>query len=413
MKKVLWIMSRPLSGSFGSSNNNFSGTWLDAAFDGCSNQPDVELHIATVGKVNKVTVENRGRHTLYLLPGGDKYYDENNSTNVNSWGELKKLCNPDILQIWGTECDYAKLALQTFSDIPSIIYIQGIMAAVARGYDAGLSLKTKLQIITPYDLIHRNWINKNQNKYYKRAEREKKVLNMATAAIVENDWCEDQIHSIAPNCICYRSHLPIKQSFWTRKWSINNIERHTVFTNAGSMPLKGHHILLEALRIIVAKYPKTKLYIPGTPLAYNNARRNLNTSGYSLLLSRQIVKYNLQNNIEYVGLLSDVEMTEYLSKVNVYVMPSCVENHSSSLIEAQIVGTPCVSSFVGGIGSFVKNGVNAMLYNFPDSASLAGNVCRIFESDDLAKSLSNESRKMMEKRPVDVGLELLDIYNTM
>lgn len=413
MKKVLWVISRPLTGSFGTPLNSFSGSWLDAAFESCCNRKDIELHIASVGKVQSILVEKRKGHFLYLLPGGGKQYDERDYSNKQAWNELKKLSNPDIIQIWGTECDYAKIALQTFTNIPSIIYIQGVMDAVARGYDAELSFKTKLSIITPYDLLHRNWIDISQKRYALRAVREKDILNMATASIVENDWCEDQIHAIAPNCICFRSNLPIKTSFWKKHWALKNITPHSIFTNAGSMPLKGHHILLEALSIIKKSYPDVKLFIPGTPLDINKAGRNLHTSGYSYLLAKLIRRFHLQENIKYVGMLSDVQMAEFLSTSHVYVMPSCVENHSSSLIEAQVVGTPCVTSFVGGTGHVVKDGVNALIYNFHDPATLAGNVCRIFNSDELALRLSSGANRYKECRNNNVGEDLMKIYQNI
>lgn len=413
MKRVLWVISRPLAGSFGSSRNNFSGTWLDAAFESCDKQEDIELHVVTVGKSQGILTETRGRHTLYLLPGGGKKYDENSSYNINSWLQLKNIITPEIIQIWGTECDYAKLALDTYKGIPSIIYIQGVMDAVAKGYDAELTLMQKLQIITPYDIIHRNWINASQNKYKQRALREKEILNIATAAIVENDWCEDKIRAIAPNCTCFRSNLPIKESFWNTKWSYDDCEKYSIFTNAGSMPLKGHHILFEALSIIKRKYPNFVIYIPGVALNIARVGRNLQTSGYSFLLASLIKRYRLQENIRYVGLLSDQQMANYLSKVNVYVMPSCVENHSSSLIEAQLVGTPCISSFVGGTGQVVKDGINALIYNFHDSSSLAGHICRIFQSKELAQKLSQGANEYSRNRSNDIGGDMINIYNNL
>lgn len=413
MKKILWVISRPLSGSFGCPSNNFSGSWLDAAFESCCNYDEIELHVVCVGTVSRISIEYRGRHFLYMLPGGGKEYDEKDSANILAWEELRKMSNPDIIQIWGTECDYAKLALKTFYDIPSIVYIQGVMDAVARGYDAELSFKTKLKILTPFDIIHRNWINASQNKYYKRAFREGEILNMASGAIVENDWCEDQIRGIAPGCICYRSNLPIKDSFWNKTWDFEKIEPYSIFTNAGSMPLKGHHMLFEALGIVKRSYPTFNLYVPGVPLNLKTYGKNFRTSGYSYLLANLIKKYNLQDNIHYVGLLSDVQMADYLSKVHLYVMPSCVENHSSSLIEAQIVGTPCVSSFVGGTGSVVKDGINGLIYNFHDSFSLAGSICRIFESKELALKLSSGAKDYRLRRKNNVGDDMINIYNTI
>ena len=74
---------------------------------------------------------------------------------------------------------------------------------------------------------------------------------------------------------------------------------------------------------------------------------------------------------------------------------SAIENHSSSLKEAMMVGTPCVASAVGGVPEYVRHGENGFLYRFEEYDIAAAYIEKIFESDKLASNLSNAARNDM------------------
>ena len=124
------------------------------------------------------------------------------------------------------------------------------------------------------------------------------------------------------------------------------------------------------------------------------------------MLNDLIDQYDLPGNIIYTGSLSSEEMVDHLATCNVYVMPSVMENHSSSLIEAMMVGAPSVGSLVGGTASLVRHRENALLYNSLDTRSLAGNIIRVFEDDVLAERLSEHALKIREERASDFGEEI-------
>ena len=71
---------------------------------------------------------------------------------------------------------------------------------------------------------------------------------------------------------------------------------------------------------------------------------------------------------------------EYL-QANVFICPSSVENSPNSLGEAQILGTPCISAYVGGTMDMMK-GNEENLYRFEEVVMLADKICNIFESRD-------------------------------
>ena len=127
-------------------------------------------------------------------------------------------------------------------------------------------------------------------------------------------------------------------------------------------------------------------------------------------LNKLIQENNLNENIIYTGPLTSEQMFEHLVTCNVYVMPSIVENHSSSLIEAMIVGSPCITSLVGGTASLINHGKNALLYNSLDTDSLAGCIIRIFENPEFAQTLGSGAFEIRGSRSGSFGDEMVKIY---
>lgn len=415
MKRILWITNRPIAGTCGTPKASSSGNWLDAAFDSLKSSGEFALSIVSTGNVNEIKHFEEGDHNYYILPNrGGKKYDVKNRKNISDWNKIKELVNPDVVQIWGTEHVASLLGARTFSDRPIVVYIQGVVAKIAKQYNYGLSLKDLYCNISLQDIFRGSWLTAAQRRAQRKVASEREILELSSAAIVENDWCEYQIKAINPNIRIFRSKLPIKDDFFARKWALDSMERQTIFTNAGSFyPIKGHQILFEAMKYVVAAFPDVKLYIPGTSRMGGGLNNKLRRKGFENLLRKIIVENHLENNIVYTGVLTSEQMAEHLSKCNVYVMPSCVENHSSSLIEAMVVGAPCVSSNVGGVSSVAEDGKNALLYNYPDAEVLGGLINKVLSDDMLAKELSDEALKIRPDRMVDLQSDFSFIYQNL
>ena len=386
------------------------GTWLYAAYEAANNQKDIELHIATVADVNDTKCGKEGMTSFYLLPGGGTSdYNVNSTKNTCHWQLLRNKVKPDLVIIWGTETSFAYHAMKIMKDIPMAIYMQGVISSVYGHYFEGVSSKYRLN--TARDLIDRLNSKSQINKFRKQMSLEQEMFKMADGVIVENEWCEDACLSVNPKLKIYRNMLPIRNVFYEHTWSLDKMQRHTVFTNAGGYPIKGHHILFKALGIVKQRYPDFVCYVPGVKLdTFNSFKRK---TGYMKLLTKLITENGLTNNIQFTGSITSEQMAEHISTCNVYVMPSIVENHSSSLIEAMIVGAPVISSLTGGVASLIEHKKNGILYNSLDAESLAGNIIRVFENDDLAVSMANEAVKTRKTRRQNFGSEMTDIYRTI
>ena len=123
-------------------------------------------------------------------------------------------------------------------------------------------------------------------------------------------------------------------------------------------------------------------------------------------------RLDIESNIEFTGFLSANDLAKKISKVNVLVIPSSIENAPNSLAEAEIVGTPTIATFVGGNMDMLEHKKDGYLYCYNEPNMLAEYITCIFDSNELAISFSNSARTTSRNRHNPEKLEkmLLDIY---
>ena len=399
--KVLWIVNILLNKfSLQLYNKPSNGLWMDALLEEFVDANDIEIVVATTLNIKKTIKFKDGNVTYYALP--DNYpllYNENKKGNIKAWQELLEGEKPDLIQVWGTEFTHGLCCLRLAKDIPSVIYMQGLMGAIADCYRAGISVSDIKKSVTIRDLIKRDGILLQQRKFFKQAIKETEMLELSGSIICENDWCESVVKQIVPTIKVYRCQINLNKIFSEYEWDVEKSEKYSIISTASGYTIKGLHILLKALAIVKTKYPEIKLYVPGVPqVADGSLSGTLHKTGYTKYVEKLIKQLDIKENIVWLGILSQEELARQYTKCRVFVMPSAIENHSSSLKEAMMVGMPCISSSVGGIPEYVKHGENGLLYNFGDYNVLADCICKLIEYDEkrLCEMSQNARRDMID-----------------
>ena len=106
-------------------------------------------------------------------------------------------------------------------------------------------------------------------------------------------------------------------------------------------------------------------------------------------------------------------MVQEFQTAHIFVCPSSIENSPNSIGEAQIIGTPCIASFVGGIPDMISHERTGLLYPFEEYSMLASQIIRIFNNNDLAQSLSSAEIVEAESRHNRVMIrdKMISIYH--
>src|SRR5690606_18797557 len=92
------------------------------------------------------------------------------------------------------------------------------------------------------------------------------------------------------------------------------------------------------------------------------------------------------------------EMVKEYLNCHVFICPSSIENSPNSLGEAQLLGVPCIASYVGGVPDMVEQEKTGLLYRFEEVEMLAQSIKRIFTDDSLAQKLSENGMVAASKR---------------
>ncbi|MEO8130945.1 MAG: glycosyltransferase family 4 protein [Bryobacteraceae bacterium] len=90
-------------------------------------------------------------------------------------------------------------------------------------------------------------------------------------------------------------------------------------------------------------------------------------------------------------------VTEWLRKIDIFVLPSLSEALSNSLMEAMACGCAVTASSTGGNVELVHPDVTGLLFPPGDAAALASNLLKLVASEPLRKDLgANASRMILD-----------------
>jgi glycosyltransferase involved in cell wall biosynthesis len=273
-----------------------------------------------------------------------------------------------------------------------VISIQGIISTIYGHYSNGLN-NSVTKSYTFRDFIRRDNIKLQSEKFKIRGENEIIALKKAKHVIGRTSFDKAVSFQINPQLKYHYLNESLRPSFYNNKWDINKSEKHSIFLSQSYYPVKGFHYLLEAMPLILERFPKAHIYTTGNNLVDNfNLTKRLRENSYSKYLRKQILFRKLEDRVTFLGNLSEQQMCERYLKSNVFVCPSSIENSPNSLGEAMILGVPSVAAYVGGIPDMIKDKDEGFLYQHDATYMLAHYICEIFNNDNLALELSENSR---------------------
>jgi glycosyltransferase involved in cell wall biosynthesis len=123
-----------------------------------------------------------------------------------------------------------------------------------------------------------------------------------------------------------------------------------------------------------------------------------------------VAELRLGERARFLGAQPRETVLELLAAADAELLSSGWENFPHSLIEALAVGTPVISTNVGGVGEIVTDGVNGLLVPPDDADALASAIRRFFADEALRTALRAAARDSVAKyapEPVYAGLEKL------
>ncbi len=329
--------------------------------------------------------------------GGHMYFtflrdsvEEYSMEMINSFERILEESQPNIVHIWGTEFPHTTAMLLACRNKGilnrTVIHLQGLVSVIAGHYRSGIpdkywSLKKMAAVSMEEAAAMR----------VKRGKCEIESLKMVRYVIGRTTWDRACVEAINPKVHYYSCDEILRDIFYEYAglWRYDTCQKYSIFISQATYPIKGFHYFLQALSVIIRKYPDTQVFVAGIDIV--NVEKK---DAYAVYIEKLIEELALDKAITFLGSLDEGQMVEQYLKANVFVLASVMENSPNSLNEAMLIGVPSVASYVGGICDRIHMNTDGFLYPYDEPELLAYYVCKIFENKEgLCQTLSGNSVK--------------------
>lgn len=395
MKKVIWmtnLMLPIISEDKKLPPNNYGG-WITGLLNEFKKIEDVELFILCPTNNHKYEGFGSVDNIEYYC-----FYESNRDVLKYSFileskfREVIDRVNPSLIHIFGTEYPHTLALIKAFNNPKrTVINIQGIVSIYAQHYFANLPFNVIYKFGLK-EIIKMKNIDMQKKDFVKRGAIEIQAIKEVAHVIGRTEWDEACTNQINANIDYHFCNETLRDVFYLNSWDYSNCEKYSIFISQANYPIKGFHIFLDALIILIKKYPQIKVYVAGIEKRNENKFHKIKMSSYEKFVLKIIKENNLENNIIYTGNLNDKQMCERYLKSNVFVSPSAIENSPNSVGEAMILGVPVIVTDVGGIRSQLNHGVEGFLYPFNEPYMLAYYIEKLFNDSKTMQNISANAR---------------------
>ncbi len=156
---------------------------------------------------------------------------------------------------------------------------------------------------------------------------------------------------------------------------------------ANVTPLKGLHVLLDALRLAGSDF---RLDVAGSLTV---------DSRYAQEVQQKVIAHRLQARIFFHGILDGAALAEKIRESQVLVIPSFYEGFGISYLEGMAFGLPAIGTSAGAIPQLISAGENGFLIPPGDSVELAKCLRALAADRELLTRLSLNALKHFRAQP--------------
>ena len=398
--KILWFSNVPFPEQLkrAGTEGGMAGFWMLALMEALCEDGRVELAVCCEsGQFSEeLDFVEKGVRYVCLPPSKSGRAAKNTSSGVSRYREIIKNLEPDVAHVHGTENSYGLLKAPNLP--PVIVTIQGLLDVYTDAFWGHIPFFQRFRFPSMV-LSHR--------LMKKKAVREREIISVNQYFGGRTLWDHGHVKRLNPNAKYY--HLPelLRECFFNEHWDINQAERFQIYSTTTPRSYKGTDVLIDAVALLKKEFPQISLRIGG-PVG----NRRLSWSRY---LRDKVIQLGLSDNISFLGFVSAESIVSELKQARVYVLPSFIENSPNSLGEAQLVGTPVVSTMMGGVLSMLRHEDSGLLTNVGDASVMAEQIGRIFKDDGLAQKLCDGGRVHARDRhnPDFVVKQHIDTYSQL
>jgi glycosyltransferase involved in cell wall biosynthesis len=145
---------------------------------------------------------------------------------------------------------------------------------------------------------------------------------------------------------------------------------------------KGHRFLLDAARVLKDRGRTIKYLLAGD-------------GSHKAHLQQRVQKLGLQKEVSFLGFVKDVP--NFLSSIDVLVLPSLYEGLGVAALEAMAAAKPVVGTRVGGLAESIVDGETGFLVPPRDDRALAEAIEKLIDDPLMAHAMGQKAAERVLK----------------
>jgi Glycosyltransferase len=407
--RILWLSNASIL------NNGISqsGSWL-VSMASALQKYNIELfNITEIAGVSRTKIRKETNIVEYVIPCFKLHNGLPSRRNALYIESLVNNIGPDIIHVWGTEKYWGLLKSRGYlKGYKCLLETQGILYSCCDYYRGGLYFIDYWRYLPICKAFYSLLFSFLQHiRFSRRLKYETEIWNAFEMISFQSEWSKNKILAVVSDVTLFKSRIPLRESFIkASKWRRPDRDSQIYITTITSFEsYKALHVIIKALLILKRQYGNVVLNVIGR---FDGGRI---PRGYPLYLKYLIKKMDLENNVVFLGSLCASEMISVMQKSMCNVISSYVESYSVVLAESLILGVPTIVSFSGAMVELAENNVSALFYPPGDYVQCATRIAEIFDSEEMANSLSmNAITKGLElSNSVKAATNQLEIYENI
>lgn len=386
-------------------------SWVDNLQRALVSKHDIELGIATFSEdAFKPFICNnvmyycipwlKPKSKLGVLFYAWKHYIQPSDLSY-SLNEVINDFRPEIIHVHGTENPFGLITNNL--EIPVIISLQGILFGCLPFVFSGINTTYLFKTLFTKNFLKGIGMIHGYFNLKKRTQRELEIFKMNKYFIGRTLWDKSLLQLVNPGARYYHVEEIIRPCFYEGEWENKYSSIKTIFTTSSAMIWKGTEILLKAISILInSGCNDIKLRIAGVP----------KHGEYSNYLHKLCYKLGIDDQVYWLGRLDSYSIMQEVLQAGMFVYPTHIDNSPNALVEAMLLGVPCIASYSGGIPSLLNDGKEGLLFQVGDAYSLAGKITELILDRTTAITLGKNARNRAIRRnnPDYIVSYTYDIY---
>lgn len=162
----------------------------------------------------------------------------------------------------------------------------------------------------------------------------------------------------------------------------SNEKKHIIISAGRLEPQKNHKMLIKAFASISNEFPEYELHI------YGEGKLQID-------LEQQIQMLGMKEKVLLKG--NCVDYLEKIRSAEVFVLSSDYEGLSNALLEAMMIGIPCISTACAGSNEVIKSGENGLLIPIGDEQEMIKALTSLLSHVELRETFGTNGRNSVQR----------------